>query len=345
MHIYPMPDHKKDGDKPQITILTDPVPCGFGRVWEPTKYALRNLKRRFKPLPHYVEYFGKYRGHHAVTRSMVQGMRKIGVRCTYNPQKKTEVSDIVVVPGGYGAARQAISWKRTGFIRKLILGTNLVDFPSEKEKIICAPEVDLNIVPSEWVLANFLSDRPELDGRVITWPAGVDVEYWRPSAKQQRREILVYQKDMDYIGKSIDITPYYRAIEDRGYSIRVIKYGKYSQQEYLQALQGARLTVGFSLKETQGIAWAEAWSTDVPTLVFRRQEIYYKGRHSRSSTAPYLSGGTGMFFENLSEFDKSLDYWESSDCAFSPRAWVLENMSDEIRCSELCGLAGIRGLI
>jgi hypothetical protein len=326
-------------NRPEITILVDPVPCGFYRFWEPVKRLLRRIKRWYKPIP--FQKIRRYRGHHAVTRSMVEGLRKIGIHCTYNPQYITQVSETVLVPGGLAAAKQAIRWKRTGFVRKLILGTNLVDFPSENEKVMCAPEVDFNIVPSDWVRDNFINDKPELKDRVFVWPAGVDTEYWSPDPDQLGNEILIFTKDMTYIGPSIDIEPYFKMLEEREYLIRVLKYGTFTPEQYLKALRNACLMVGFSLKETQGIAWVEAWAVNVPTLIYRQDKIYYKGRHSRSSTCPYLSNQTGIFFRDLAEFDCALRQWQCTRSNFAPRQWVLRNMSDVVRCSELCKLAGI----
>jgi hypothetical protein len=97
--------------------------------------------------------------------------------------------------------------------------------------------------------------------------------------------------------------------------------------------------IGFVLNESQGIAWAEAWSVDVPTLLWKQDYVTYKGRTYRSSTAPYLTPQTGVFFQSLTEFEKVFEDWDNNRNQFHPRQWVLENMSDEVRTRALCGLA------
>jgi hypothetical protein len=67
----------------------------------------------------------------------------------------------------------------------------------------------------------------------------------------------------------------------------------------------------------------------------------YRGRIFASSTAPYLSDSTGLFFSSVVEFEDALGKWEASRNTFHPRQWVLDNMSDEVCARQLCRLAGI----
>jgi len=83
--------------RPELTILTDPVPYGRHFFVEPAKQMARRIRNFISPRPPYVR--SKYRGHFAVTRTIVQGLQKIGVHSNYNPQKLAEVGEVVVVPG------------------------------------------------------------------------------------------------------------------------------------------------------------------------------------------------------------------------------------------------------
>ena len=88
--------------------------------------------------------------------------------------------------------------------------------------------------------------------------------------------------------------------------------------------------LGFVTAESQGIAWAEAWSTDVPTLILKNTSNVHQGRRYKCSTAPYLQSQNGLFFDDLEDFKIQFKYWETHREQFSPRAWTLENMSDEV---------------
>lgn len=282
-----------------------------------------------------------YRGHFAVTRSLVEGLRKIGVCANYNPTRLEDVAERVVVLSGLQALSQMIEFKKMGRIRVLLAGPNLVVFPSQARDLMTSPLVDTCIVPSKWVEDVYSNDCPELLGRCRSWPAGVDIAYWAPQAhSRQARRILIYVKQSENSVGPID--PYVRILKLRNFTVDVIHYGSFLHDEYRSAVQKCDLMVGFVSGESQGIAWAEAWAADVPTLLWFQPTKQYAGRTLIASTAPYLGAKTGAFFSDISGFVEQLEKWESGQAQYSPRQWVLENMSDEVCARKLCELAGLR---
>lgn len=324
--------------RPDISVLTDPIPIGRYAVSEPIIKIARRVRYIGSPRP--VHMRSKYRAHFAVTRSMVEGLQKIGIRSNYNPKNLKEVAEVVVVPGGFHALRQAIGWKQTGYIRTLLAGPNLVDFPSENRQLMCASEIDVLIVPGNWVVDNFISDRPELRGRVKYWPSGVDTNYWFPSSlAKEPNKVLIYDKPKR--GPVCLIDDYARFIEGKNYHVDILYYGQYIPNDYLEMLRKCSVMIGFSPDESQGIAWAEAWSVNVPTLLWNQDYVTFKGRTYRASTSPYLTSKTGMFFYSFLDFEKVFEYWVNNWDQFHPRDWVIENMSDEVCAKNLCKLANI----
>ena len=89
------------------------------------------------------------------------------------------------------------------------------------------------------------------------------------------------------------------------------------------------------MSESQGIAWAEAWSADVPTLIWKNDANVYRGRRFNCSTAPYLRPENGLFFNDLEDFKRQFAYWGAHREEFTPRDWTLKNMSDEVCASIL----------
>jgi hypothetical protein len=154
------------------------------------------------------------------------------------------------------------------------------------------------------------------------------------------RQVLIYDK---VSAKREDaMSEYVKVLESRNYEVSNISYGSYVPEQYLAELRKSSLLVGFSTNESQGIAWAEAWAVDVPTILWFQDHSEYQGRRfSNSSTAPYLTDSTGLFFSDVSSFQQALDRWETASTAFNPRSWVLENMSDEASARQLCRLAGV----
>ena len=321
--------------RPQITVLTDPVPYGRYFPIEVVKHILRKIKRWLRPLPHYM--VSNYRGHPAVTRSLVEGLVKINASANYNPRSYGDIGETVVILSGVPALKQAIKLKQKGYIKKILAGPNMVELPSDYDGIISTKEVDLCVTPCEWTNKLYEEICPELIGRCVAWPAGVDTSYWKPEITTHKSTILIYEKQRK--GPVGPVEPYKKWMEAQGYKVEIIKCGEYTLPGFLTALKRTQLMIGFVIDESQGLAWTEAWSADVPTLIWRNIENSIRGRRYITSTAPYLSINTGLFFDDFENFKIIFAKWESMKDAFRPRQWVLENMSDEVCARLICQLA------
>jgi hypothetical protein len=116
-----------------------------------------------------------------------------------------------------------------------------------------------------------------------------------------------------------------------------LRYGHYERENYKKELDNAAIAVFLSSFETQGIALAEAWAMDVPSLVWNpRAEASWRGRSFiAKSSAPYLSTATGMEWVTLDELDGVVRKAISNRASFAPRDWVLANMTDAICSAKL----------
>jgi hypothetical protein len=322
--------------KPKITILTDPVPDGLEFFGENTRLLLRRIYYffvKYKYVNHSI-----YRGHFAVTRSLVEGLQKINASFNYNPSSFRELADTVHVVAGVRSLRQMIRLKQQGHIKKLYAGPNNVVFSTDANSILASPEIDGVISHCDFACEFWAIDHSQLRDRCFLWPAGVDTHFWQPDPSRARNRILIFDKrraEDDY-----DRTkPYIEYLRGAGWSVDVlVRFGiqGYTKDQYRNLLHSSCLMLGFTVgSESQGIAWAEAWSTDVPTLILRSISNVYQGRRYDCSTAPYLHPKNGLFFDDLEDFKKQFGYWAVHREQFSPRAWTLENMSDEVSATLL----------
>lgn len=317
-----------------ITILTDPIPHGVYLLPEILRKLARMVRNSLKPSARNHDR-NKYRGHFAVTRSLVEGLNKLDLLFSYNPTLVSELTETVVVLSGVRTLRQAISLKKSGKIKKLFAGPNIVEFSSDANSILASPEVDVVITPCNWVIDLYLEDNPSLQDICFAWPAGVDTEYWKPEKGAERKHILIYYKQNKGPGARA-IEPYADYLRQKGYEVSILRYGTYTHKQYLKELQKCQLVVGFTNgSESQCIAWVEAWAADVPTLVARNSISQMQGRTFSCSTAPYLCDQNGLFFDDYDHFKLQFDYWRKHKHKYSPRAWVSENMSDEISAARL----------
>ena len=322
---------------PKITILTDPILWGNDVLEEGARRIARWLINAIRPNKSPL-YHSKYRGHFAVTRSLVEGLRIIDADFIYNPRYRWHITDTVIVLAGVRTLRQAIKLKQNGVIRKLFAGPNVVVFSSDHDSILASDEIDAVITPSDWVIDLYLEDNPRLKNKIFSWAAGVDTDFWKPDGSFKRDRIVIFDKRQK--GDEASRTkPYKEYLENLGWQVDTLTRSvtqEYTQAQSLELLRSSCLMIGFTVgSESQGIAWAEAWATDVPTLILRNNSNVWGGRRYSCSTAPYLNQKNGLFFDDLDDFKVQFAYWESHRDQFTPRAWTLENMSDEVCAAQL----------
>lgn len=314
-----------------LTILTDPIPFGRYMVSEILKKIYRYFRNIIIGIPKGQHSF--YRGHFAVTRSLLQGLDNCKYEYVYNPNSIHHLTDTVLVLSGVKTLEQAVQLKEQGVIKKLLAGPNIIIFSSDHNSLIANRWIDAVITPAEIINELYVLDNPTLKGRILSWPAGVNTNYWKPDDNKRKNQILIYEKQVK--GPVGPISPYVDYLQNSGYDVRVIQYGSYSLVEYLSELQKSILMIGFVTDESQGIAWAEAWSSDVPTFIWNNHTNVYRGRSYLCSTAPYLTDDNGIFFDNFNDFQIKFNQWEKGHFKFQPRKWCLENMSDEVCAQKL----------
>jgi hypothetical protein len=319
----------------KITIITTP-PIAYYNILKNIIFIIkRYIKKYFWFLlpknKRRISGNSNYGGHYAVTRSIIEGIKKIGEPFNYNPVNTKDISQIVYVPGGLEALKYAIELKKNGIIKKLITGPNIAVFPDEIIKIKDYKYIDLYLQPSDWVINLWKNLNPNFPLKLETWCAGVDTNFWKPtSIKKNKNNILLYKK---FIPQNI-----FLEIKDffikNNFNIELLEYGSYTEIQYLEALNRNSCIIHMTESESQGLSLAEAWSTNTPTIVWNPTITKYKDVLIKNcSSAPYLTKETGEFFKNLDDLKKIFLNWNPEK--YSPRKWVISNMSDEICAQKL----------
>lgn len=316
---------------PTISILT--LPCreysffgNFSKFSHP-KSLVTGLFSSFMK--------SSYGGHYGVTRSLLTGLTNLDHGFNYNPPthllKKT-----CLVLSGIDTLRYAIDQKKMGNIELLIAGPNVITVPSEADSLIASEAVDVCLVPSSWVNELYASISPELKDRLLVWPAGVDANYWcgsEPSQEKRNiREYLLYIKGSE--GQRL-AGEYVELFDRTGASYSVITYGRYSLAQYKSLLSKSKIMIVLGGTESQGLAFAEAWAMNVPTLVYFTDSWKSPdGNNYWAEAAPYLSSQTGAYFRGTSDLLDLLENFKSNKLKYTPREWVLHHMTDEV-CAKL----------
>ena len=316
--------------RPFLTVLTAPVPGTRQRLAQGLRRRVRPFVKPGVPVP----LPSPYPGHYALVRSVVEGLRAIGADFNFNPRRLSEVARVVYAPSNE-ALLQAAAMKRQGRIDYLVAGPVNALFADESDGILHAPEIDRLIVAHEWAL-EFFRGAPALRAKSRPCPCGVDTAVWKPSGGADEKHIaLVYWKSGDEaFCEQVERVVRACGLEPRRVRSLHGEHSMFSPADYRQVLDQSAIGVFLSTFETQGLALAEAWSMDVPTVVWDpRGPAVWRGRSFESrSSAPYLTPATGRPWRTIDQLEPVLRGALADRASFRPREWMLANMTDAI-CS------------
>ncbi len=261
-------------------------------------------------------------GHPGVTESLVKGLQKLNI--PYDQNNYTNPSSIVVVLADTVDLKRAIALKQHHRIKVLIAGPNLVVRSNDLNGLIGSPEIDAYMVPSEWTKIAYEEDLPTLEGRMRLWCAGIDEQYWKPVLGVEKNKVLVYWKT--------ESEPFCEHVESilktKGFTPLRVRYGKYTKEQFKSYLNQSMFAVFISRSESQGLALAEAWAMDVPTLAFEPGELMLQGKqYSSVSGCPLLTDFTGQRWKDVKEFEELLNHYTKYAQEFAPRSWVVKNLT------------------
>jgi hypothetical protein len=166
----------------------------------------------------------------------------------------------------------------------------------------------------------------------------------------ERYDVLIYDKvrwEHERYEREL-IEPIRSELRRRGLSFREIRYGHYEEEDYRKALQECRAMIFLCEHETQGFAYLQALSCDVPVLAWDRggswqDPTYFPHRvkFAGVSSVPYWDDRCGVKFTVASGFSKALEDFDErrNRGALQPRAFVLENFDLADRAREYVNLA------
>mmetsp|Transcript_29183 Transcript_29183/g.58815 ORF Transcript_29183/g.58815 Transcript_29183/m.58815 type:complete len:423 (+) Transcript_29183:311-1579(+) len=278
--------------------------------------------------------------HYAVTRSYLEGLSALGANFTFNPPLSVARSSAVLwVMAGAHTLASALQYRSTDFGGENVL---VVAGPNVEMEALAGPGVDLALFPSGWVQRLFTSKYRHLSAQSVALPAGVCTEYWKPSSsgkdKQPARTALVYDKSLVSEASGLNhevVGEVIAALYEAQYEVELLSYAHpgspdgYSADQYRAALSVSRVLVWLSASESQGIALAEAWAMDAPTVVLASASAVIDGYTvSGTSPAPYLTDATGAWLHSVEELGQVLRDIEEGRKGRGPREWVIRHMSD-----------------
>lgn len=293
----------------------------------------RLIRRWLRP------YVGKRASHlsgvRRVVRNFLIGLQRVGVDYTYNPGPFTRIGTKKVI--SFGLGEQGLVGVQSD--TPLICAVGF-PYPGEFPDLCDRYNVRRILHHSQWIV-DFVKMAGLYDEKIFDlWPAGINTDYWRPAPSLDKSyDVLIYQKvQWNKASREIDLVqPIENALMVRGLKVKRIDYGSYTPMEFHEALMGARAMVFLSPHESQGLAYQECLSCNVPVLAWNpgkwldpAREMYGLA-HVPATSVPYFDERCGEVFSSFNEFVGVFElFWERvCSAVYSPREYVEENLSIE----------------
>ena len=192
---------------------------------------------------------------------------------------------------------------------------------------------------SKWVEHIFFEmTRVGLKIPIVQFPFAIDIDRFKSENIPKSIDCLVYVKRRS--PKDIEIVLSH--LRSSGYIYKMFTYGSYHEHDYLYDLQRTKCMIVLDAHESQGYALQEAMSCNVPLFVCDVSSMYDEIENGRSNYAhyapkkllatsvPYWSEKCGERITSLDAFGDFFDNFFKHSLSYTPREFVLSELSPEI---------------
>ena len=191
-----------------------------------------------------------------------------------------------------------------------LMGPNLMVLPSEQPDIW--QRYNEFVVPSQWVLDKYNSFDETKDCNLHIWSVGIDTEKFSPN-KDVKYDCLIYFKNRD----NHELENIIHMLEEKKLTYRVLQYGKYEEKELIDACNSCRFAILHTNTESQGIAYMEILSMNVPCFVYDTPMWQDFGKQFPATSVPYFDDSCG----SKTDFESFLNNLDN----YTPREYIIEN--------------------
>ncbi len=225
----------------------------------------RYLKRIVRPIYHRLTHKQKVSGFFVSFQRLVTALRSAGYDVRINDYRYARKHPDHPV-GIVGYPHILDDWSLPN---PALLGPSLYDHPNIVPRLLDDPRYKLYLVLCDWMKDMFGTVYPP--ERLRLWFAGIDTTEWRDMASDRKDvDVLVYDKIRwnreTYVPSLLE--PIVEQLKRRGLTHEIIRYKQYDHAGYKGLLSRSRSMVFLCEHETQGLAYQEALSANVPILAW-----------------------------------------------------------------------------
>lgn len=267
-----------------------------------------------------------------VFNTLCKGLDQLNMPYHINlPFNELEPQDKVVV---LGMGKGCLEGYRQP--NKIVAGIGLMSHPNEWPDMPRNYPVAKYLQHSEWT--NRIYEK--YYGSICKiWFAGIDTEKWKPITTTNKIDVLVYDKIMwerDNTTATL-LNPLLQQLKRLGLKYKVIRYGKYREQQYFNLLGQSACMLFLCEHESQGLACQEALAMNVPVMAWNQGLWLDPTRFALNeplapaSSVPYFDHSCGSTFKDTPDFIRTFAsfYEQVKRNSFEPRAYVLQHLTIE----------------
>ena len=261
------------------------------------------------------------RGPKKVLENLLKGLDLIGVKYVFNQPiskfKYNWIQDSL-------SALIEVSYSKT----PVLLGPNLAEMP--KDLPLLRPKMAKGSVylhPSKWTINKWLENGFN-ESVIEEWPVGIDTVTFKSFDRcNLTNKVLVYFKNR----KELELKSCLKILDQCRLNYSVLKYGEYTEEEFIDNLQNATFCIWIGVDESQGIALQEALCTNLPIIVVKDQNS--KNKRYNATPAPYFNSKCGIILDSIDNLNESV-IRSFDPKIYNPRNYILENLTLEICAKE-----------
>lgn len=257
-----------------------------------------------------------------VVSNLIKGLEKIGYPYVVNARldacKRLWIQDDT-------DALQCVSQLRDV---NIVVGPNLYihahEIPSSLDL-----STTLFVQPSSWVTSLWAQEG--FSTPMTAWPVGIDTDAFTTS-ESSKEHVLVYFKkrapeELAYVEE---------LLRERSIPYTVLKYGAYREEEYQALLAASRYVLWIGCSESQGIGLEEALASNIPVLAWDSPGTW--AADVRATSVPYFDSRCGIIVDKRDQIANAITQMEGSLNTFSPREYILENLTLEKQARDFVNL-------
>ncbi len=266
----------------------------------------------------FLEYYYTERGPGKVVENLKKGLDMLGIDVVKNIADSSNIGSLQLSGETHNPNYDFSAYEG----KKCLMGPSCFQ-PTPDEKPHVAKKFRDIVAPSEWIRQMHLS-YSELIGDVHVWAAGIDTSSWVPSSvpnDSKPLDCFIYFKHRD-LSEANEVCHH---LNHLGLKYNAVQYGSYTPDMLRELVRLSKFCILIDNTESQGIAYMQMLSSNLPILVFNRDWYIHptSGVKYNASSVPYFDNRCGIVETSIDpeHIVRMVDTYKS----FNPREYILEN--------------------